>query len=62
MRLTGATEDQVLEEVWAYLTLDEARDLLRALRMRLLEDEHDADWHHHVGSPGGPELTIAIEP
>jgi hypothetical protein len=62
MRLTGATEDQVLDEVWAYLTFDDASDLLRALHMRLLEDEQDGDWHHHVGSPGGPELTISIEP
>lgn len=52
----------MLNEVWAHLTLDEARDLLTALHERLFDDEQDPDWHHHVGSPGGPELTIAIEP
>lgn len=61
MRLTGSAEDQPVDEVWAYVTPEEAALLYEALRYYLEGNSADSGWHHHVGGPGGPELIIAIE-
>jgi hypothetical protein len=61
MRLE-AEPGQTLQEVWAYLTPTEARDLLEALTYwREAEEagQHDPEWHTHVGGPGA-ELTIGV--
>lgn len=51
--------EQPLHEVWAYLSPDEARDLLRALRYWAEDEPEEPGWHHHI-SDSGRELTIAI--
>jgi hypothetical protein len=50
---------EALDEVWAYLSPDEARDLLESLRNWFEEYQDDPGWHTHITSPGR-ELTIAI--
>jgi hypothetical protein len=47
-------------EVWAYLTPDEAREVLAALVMWAEDDPPMADTHFHITDDAGRELTIAI--
>jgi hypothetical protein len=54
-----AEPENPLGEVWAYLTPQEARDLLCALNYWAEEAPTDPDWHHHI-SDSGRELTVAI--
>lgn len=48
-------------EVWAYLSQDEARDLLAALVVWDEDGGGDAECHHHIGGLPDGELTIAIQ-
>jgi hypothetical protein len=57
MRFEGKP-GETLNEVWAYLTEDEARELLAALSDWAIEPQ-PAGWHTHVGRAGA-ELTIAV--
>ena len=52
---------QALNEVWVYLTEQEARELLAALEHWRAEGHEDPDWHTHVGQAPGPEVSIAVE-
>jgi hypothetical protein len=62
MRLTGRSEDELLTEVWTYLSRDEAFHLYQSLAYYFDDDEVAPGWHCHVGSGDGePELTVAIE-
>lgn len=58
MRMEGEP-GEALSEVWAYLTVDEAGDLLAALMEWASEPARDRGWHTHIGESGS-ELTIAI--
>lgn len=60
MRLTGASENEDLADVWAYLTRAEAELLYQALGFYFDDDDRDPGWHHHLGGEPGPRLTIAI--
>jgi hypothetical protein len=57
MRLEGRPGEP-LHEAWAYLSEDEARDLLAALS-EWASEEQAPGWHTHVGEQGA-ELTIAV--
>jgi hypothetical protein len=62
--MTGNSESQPLQEVWAYLSVAEARELLESLKVLFEETsagEDNSGWHTHVGVAGGPELTIALD-
>ncbi len=56
-----ARPGEPLTEAWAYLSPDEAQELLDALQYWVQDGRSDPEWHHHVGEAPGPELTIAIE-
>jgi hypothetical protein len=58
MRMEGKP-GEALPEVWAYLTPEEASELLPALTEWASESSPDPGWHAHVGERGS-ELTIAI--
>jgi hypothetical protein len=58
MRMEGKP-GEALPEVWAYLTPEEASELLAALTEWASESSPDPGWHTHVGERGS-ELTIAI--
>lgn len=60
-RLTGENENVGLREVWAYLTVNEARGLADSLMTFFAEELADQGWHCHVGDEGGPTLTVCIE-
>jgi hypothetical protein len=56
---------RTLKSAWASLSVQEARELLDALRRwseELAADELDPQWHTHISDVNGNELTIAIEP
>jgi hypothetical protein len=53
-----AEPEQPLKEVWAYLSPQEARELLQALRF-WAEEPADPEWHCHIADKDR-ELTIAI--
>jgi hypothetical protein len=55
-----AEPEHALREVWAYLTPEEARELLVALQYWAEEKPSDPGWHYHLAD-GGRELTVAIE-
>jgi hypothetical protein len=61
MRLTGRSDDEPLTGAWTYLTAEEAFDLFMSLSYYFGDEVVGTGWHTHVGSDGGPELTIAIE-
>ncbi len=60
LSVRGRADVQIVDGVWAYLTAEEATTLYEALHFYFQDDARDPEWHHHVGQPGGPELTIAI--
>ena len=61
MRLTGTSDDEVLTEAWAYLTVEEAFGLYMSLQYYFDSAQDDPGWHCHVGGGDGEtELTIAI--
>lgn len=62
MKLTGRGDDELLTEVWAYLSPEEALGLYQSLAYYFEEDQDDPGWHTHVGGAfdGDPALTIAI--
>jgi hypothetical protein len=59
MRLESRPGEK-LHEVWAYLSEDEAQDLLAALS-EWASEARAPGWHTHVGQSGS-ELTIAVGP
>jgi hypothetical protein len=53
-----------LKSAWATLSVQEAQELLDALKLwseDLAADEPDPQWHTHISDVDGNELTIAIE-
>jgi hypothetical protein len=50
---------QPLRDVWAYLTPEEAAELLRELRDWAEREDEDAPWHWQIAD-GGRLLSIAI--
>jgi hypothetical protein len=55
-----AEPENALPEVWAYLTPDEARELLLALKYWADDTPTQPGWHHHIAD-SGRELTLAID-
>jgi len=54
-----------LKSAWVTLTVDEARELLEALRFwdeEVAEGAQDPGWHTHIEDADGNELTVAVEP
>jgi hypothetical protein len=49
-----------LSTAWVTLTVEEAHDLLEALKV--WAEERDLQWHKHITDTDGTELTIAINP
>jgi hypothetical protein len=54
-----AKPENPLQEVWAYLSPEDARQLLQALQYWADEQPSDTDWHYRIAD-SGRELTIAI--
>jgi len=51
---------RLLSTAWVTLSVEEAHDLLEALKA--WADERDPQWHTHITDTAGNELTIAIKP
>ena len=49
-----------LSTAWVTLSVEEAHDLLEALKF--WAEEGDPQWHTHITDIAGNELTIAISP
>ena len=51
-----------LKTAFVSLTIEEAEELLEALRLWREEGVQDPGWHTHLTDADGNELTIAIAP
>jgi hypothetical protein len=62
VRIRGDARDD-LQDVWVYLTPDEAREILQAFQFWAEEREgfNGRGWHMHL-TDDGRELTLAIDP